>query len=49
MISLAELLEENAGETLDDIGFGHNELVLRCTSISCKDWFFYVSLSVLCT
>lgn len=47
MNSLADLLDEEAGETLDDIGCGHSELVLRCTSSTHRDWFFYVTQAVL--
>lgn len=47
MNSLAGLLGDEAGEGLDDIGCGHNELVLRCTCSRHKDWFFYVTLAVL--
>lgn len=47
MNSLADLLEDEAGESLDEVGCGRNELVLRCTGSSHKDCFFYVTLAVL--
>ena len=47
MNSLADLIIGEVGEALDDIGFGHNELVLRCTSNLHKNSFFYVTIAVL--
>jgi len=47
MNSLADLLDEEPGEPLAELGCGHSELVLRCTSSTHKDWFFYVARAVL--
>jgi hypothetical protein len=47
MNSLADLVSGESGEALDDIGCGHNELVLRCTSNLHKNRFFYVTMAVL--
>jgi len=49
MNSLADLLEDEAGESVDEVGCGRNELVLRCTCSSHRNCFFYVTLAVLFT